>query len=167
MLGSPPFALYYLLYYRSSEATCVNDYRQNLFARKQRAFDAIPPTQVALRAHVRRAAYPAGSLWSQAITSQLRFHWEWDRCKDGWNILRALCHPLQPAARNRRSVNDKKSGVAGDAVSAVASVAQSNANACARSIWTLAFRLLIKTVCQSSQTSTNMCIFMNSMAFIF
>ena len=56
--------------------------------------------------------------------------------------------------------------MAGDAVSAVASVAQGNANACARSIWTFAFQLLIKTVCQSSRTSTKMCIFMNSLAVI-
>ena len=52
---------------RSNEATCANDARLDLFARKQRSFDVIPPTQAALKEHVKRAAYQAGCVWSQAI----------------------------------------------------------------------------------------------------
>ena len=37
-----------IMYDRSSFATEVNDAQLELFARKQRSFDSIPPTQVAL-----------------------------------------------------------------------------------------------------------------------
>ena len=49
-----------LMYDRSSGATCVNDARLDLFARKQRSYDAIPPTRAALEEHVKRATYQAG-----------------------------------------------------------------------------------------------------------
>ena len=46
-----------VMYDRSSADTSVNDSRRDLFARKQRPYDAIPPTQSALKLHSKRAAY--------------------------------------------------------------------------------------------------------------
>ena len=47
-----------LMYDRSSAASCVNEARLDHFARKQRTYDAIPPTTAALREHAKHAAYP-------------------------------------------------------------------------------------------------------------
>jgi hypothetical protein len=87
-----------VMYDRSSEATCVNDARLDLFARKQRAYDAIPPTQAALKEHVKRATYQAGCIWSQAIISQPEVHspsnWGWEKCGEGWTILWTTMPPI-------------------------------------------------------------------------
>ena len=42
-----------IMYDRSSAATSVNDARLHLFARKQRPYDAIPPTSAALKEHIK------------------------------------------------------------------------------------------------------------------
>ena len=80
-----------VMYDRSSEATCVNDARLDLFARKQSSFDAIPPTHAALKEHVKRAAYQAGWVWSQAIISQPEVQspsdFGWKKCGDRWKIV--------------------------------------------------------------------------------
>jgi hypothetical protein len=83
------------MYFRSSEATCVNDSRTCSLSSKERLI-----LSHQLRLPSSSLLYQAGCIWSRAIIKQLRFHWEYDRCKDGWNILRALCYPLQPAAGN-------------------------------------------------------------------
>ena len=49
-----------LMYDRSSAATGVDQARLHMFARKQRPYDSITPTQPALREHAKRAAYQAG-----------------------------------------------------------------------------------------------------------
>ena len=48
-----------LMYDRSSAATGVDEARLHMFARKQRPYDSIPPTQAALREHAKRPAYQA------------------------------------------------------------------------------------------------------------
>ena len=50
-----------LMFDRSSAATGVDGARLDLFARKQRPYNSIPPTQAALREHAKRVAYQAGS----------------------------------------------------------------------------------------------------------
>jgi hypothetical protein len=57
------------MYDRSSAATGVDEARLNLFARKQRSYDAIPPTSAALMEHAKRAAYQAGIIWGQATVT--------------------------------------------------------------------------------------------------
>ena len=59
-----------MMYDKSSEAAGVDDARLDLFARKQRSYEAIPPTKAALLQHVKRAAYQAGCIWSQATAFQ-------------------------------------------------------------------------------------------------
>ena len=51
-----------LMYDRSSSVASVNEARLALFARKQRSYDLIPPTQGALKEHTKRTAYEAGHI---------------------------------------------------------------------------------------------------------
>ena len=59
-----------IIYDMSSTATGVNNARLDMFARKQRPYQAIPPTRSALLQHVNRAAYQAGCVWSQSTLRQ-------------------------------------------------------------------------------------------------
>lgn len=54
------------MYDRSSTTTTVNDARLDILARKQRSYQAIPPTRASLQKHAQRAAYQAGLIWGQA-----------------------------------------------------------------------------------------------------
>lgn len=86
------------MYDRSSTATRVNDARLELFARKQRSFDSIPPTQAALLEHAKRAAYQAGVIWSQATVSQPETqspgNWGWIQEADVWKIFWSTLPPV-------------------------------------------------------------------------
>ena len=55
-----------VMMYTSSTATCINNARLDMFARKQRPYQSIPPTRSALLQHVKRAAHQAGSICSQS-----------------------------------------------------------------------------------------------------
>ena len=70
-----------LLYSKTLEAETVNEARQILFSKGNRTLENIPPTQGALQEHVKRAAYQAGHVWSQALkaTPQIPSPAEW-----GW-----------------------------------------------------------------------------------
>lgn len=57
------------MYDRSSAATGVDEARLDLFARKQRSYDAIPPTSMALKEHAKRATYQGGIIWGQVTVS--------------------------------------------------------------------------------------------------
>ena len=59
-----------IMYDRSSTATGVNNARLDMFARKQRPYQAIPPTRSALLQQVKRAAYQADCVWSQSTLRQ-------------------------------------------------------------------------------------------------
>ena len=45
---------------RSSTADGVDEARLDLFARKQKPYEAVPPTRAALIQHTKHAAYQAG-----------------------------------------------------------------------------------------------------------
>ena len=59
-----------LMYDRSSTAATVGEARLDMFDRKQRPYESIPPTRAALLQHTRRAAYQAGCVWAQATKCQ-------------------------------------------------------------------------------------------------
>lgn len=86
------------LYDRSSSQASVNEARLDLFARKQRSYDSIPPTQAALREHVKRAAYQGGVIWGQATVAApaLSSPAEWGWVKKGalWNVLWTTLPPI-------------------------------------------------------------------------
>ena len=68
------------LYDKTNTGSEVNMDRYDLFARKGRDVNNIPPTKSALLQRARRAAYPAGHCWSQAIGPQIELPWPagWD-----------------------------------------------------------------------------------------
>ena len=75
-----------ILYDRATSTFAVNEARFELFARKQRPFDAIPPTRDALLQHIKRAAYQGGHVWSQLLTCNQTLpspsNWGWVKDKD-------------------------------------------------------------------------------------
>ena len=77
-----------LMYDRSSSYKDVNEARLDLFARKQRAYDCIPPTRAALREHCKRAALQAGHIWSQSLVCRPVLpsprHWGWQQIDGAW-----------------------------------------------------------------------------------
>ena len=58
-----------VLYDRTSPLTSINEAREELFCRKNRSVDRIPPTQNALLQHVKRAVYQAG-IWTTSTLEQ-------------------------------------------------------------------------------------------------
>ena len=87
-----------IMYDRSSSAECVNDARLDLFARKQRPYEAIPPIQAALKQHVNRAAYQAGCIWGQSTVSQPETEspssWGWVKHGDVWQVVWTELPPI-------------------------------------------------------------------------
>lgn len=56
-----------LLYDKSSTLSDVNSLRKELFAKKGRSIEGIPPTSAALKQHFLRAVYQGGLVWGQSI----------------------------------------------------------------------------------------------------
>ena len=73
-----------LLYDRGSQLSSFDDARQQLFCKRSRSLDRIPPTSAALRQHILRAAYQGGHVWSQVHMAlpQLPSPSEWGWKKD-------------------------------------------------------------------------------------
>ena len=55
-----------LMYNRTSESITVNGARKQLFAQKSRTLENIPPTQAALKQHIKRSCHQA-NCWNQAL----------------------------------------------------------------------------------------------------
>lgn len=87
------------MYDRSSSASDVDEVRLDMFARKQRPYDAIPPTQAALFEHIKRAAYQAGCILGQSTMCQMEVtspsDWGWTKKENKWQIFWT---PLSPVA---------------------------------------------------------------------
>ena len=80
-----------MMYDRSNTARGVDDARLDMFARKQRPYEAIPPTRAALHQHVKLATYQAGYIWSQSLVRQPETQspadWGWTKTGDRWQIF--------------------------------------------------------------------------------
>lgn len=96
-----------LMYDRSSSYKEVNEARLDLFARKQRSYDSIPPTSAALKEHCKRAAFQAGHIWGQSLLCSPILpspsHWGWHQ-KDRtwlphWTDLPAVAKSCQELTR--------------------------------------------------------------------
>ena len=87
-----------LMYDRSSAAAGVDEARLDLFARKQRSYDSIPPTRAALKEHAKHAAYQAGIIWGQATVSNPETSsladWGWTQKGDTWHICWTTLPPI-------------------------------------------------------------------------
>ena len=79
------------MYDRSSDSQDINAVRLDMFARKQRSYDNIPPTRAALVQHTKRAAYQAGCIWSQSALRQMELEspseWGWQQQGNSWQIV--------------------------------------------------------------------------------
>ena len=87
------------MYDRSSTAKHVDEARLELFARKQKSYEAIPPTQAALLQHTKRAAFQAGCiLWSQSTVCQPETEspadWGWVQKGNMWQIYWTTLAPI-------------------------------------------------------------------------
>ncbi|KAK3910837.1 Protein dachsous [Frankliniella fusca] len=75
------------LYCSSSKCNTVNECRRDLFTKKARAPECLPPSQDALRQHCRRAAYQGGIVWGQCLQRQQRIPdpslWGWEKSANG------------------------------------------------------------------------------------
>ncbi len=86
------------MYDRSSTAETVNEARLDLFARKHRSYETIPPTKAALFQHAKRAVYQAGHVWNQALVSQpdpvSPSEWGWKKEGECWQIVWSTLPPV-------------------------------------------------------------------------
>jgi len=80
-----------LLYDRTNSLTSVDAARKQLFSRKSRTLDNIPPTKDALQQHVKRASYQAGHVWGQSLLTDpcLPSPSEW-----GWKLVNGEWKPV-------------------------------------------------------------------------
>ena len=79
-----------LLYDRTSSLLKVNEARQELFCKKSREFDSIPPTKAALEQHIRRPVLQGAHTWGQTLLCQPTLpspaDWGWQRQARGWSL---------------------------------------------------------------------------------
>ncbi|XP_078492496.1 uncharacterized protein LOC144748319 [Ciona intestinalis] len=77
-----------LLYDRVSTCSYVDDCRRELFTKKGRSIESLPPTRAALLEHVRRAAYQAGHCWGQSLVASPELpnpnNWGWQTSAEGF-----------------------------------------------------------------------------------
>ena len=77
-----------IMYDRSSTTCKVDEARFELFARKQKAYNAIPPTKAALKEHAKRAIFQAGHVWGQATVTVQQLpspsNWGWLKQNNAW-----------------------------------------------------------------------------------
>ena len=75
------------MYDKTCQAVFVNDARKELFAKKGRAIDRIPPTSSALLQHTKRAAYQAGHVWASSLDNHAQLpsplDWGWETADTG------------------------------------------------------------------------------------
>ena len=81
-----------IMYDRTSTCMKVNDARRDLFTRKGRDIEAIPPTSDALRQHAKSSTYQAGHCWGNSLVPSPPFpcpsEWGWVKVSnDMWAPL--------------------------------------------------------------------------------
>lgn len=83
-----------ILYDRTSTIVEINEARRELFTKKGRAMDALPPTKAALVQHIKRAVYQGGHCWGKALQVHLDMptpgDWGWtdpSNWKPMWTTL--------------------------------------------------------------------------------
>lgn len=78
-----------ILYDRTSDCDSLNAARKQLFTKKSRTLDNLPPTSDAFILHVKRAVYQAVHCWSHCLQKQLPLHdpalWGWCKDEDRWS----------------------------------------------------------------------------------
>ena len=76
-----------LMYSRTSDLSRVNDAKKELFAQKSRSLENIPPTQVALEQHLKRARYQC-NCWNMCLSPDPQLpdpsDWGWTKVSTEW-----------------------------------------------------------------------------------
>ena len=76
-----------LLYDRTSDIMNVNDARKQLFTQKTRSLENLPPSQEALKQHIKRACFQS-NCWNKALLSNQVLpspvDWGWKLGATGW-----------------------------------------------------------------------------------
>lgn len=92
-----------LMYGRSSTAATVDEARLDMFARKQRSYEAIPPTRAALLQHTRHAAFQAGCVWAQATQCQPEVEspadWGCQKVGEDWHVFWTANSPIAKSCK--------------------------------------------------------------------
>lgn len=77
-----------LMYDKSTKCRNVNAARRELFTKRGRTIDAIPPTHAALKQHVKRAVFQAGHVWGNSLKKiqelPCRSNWGWTKSSGSW-----------------------------------------------------------------------------------
>ena len=83
-----------LLYGRTSSMVNIDEARQELFTKKGRPMDAIPPTKAAVVQHIKRAVYQEGHCWGKMLQTTMCMpsaeDWGWvdpQQWKPLWTVL--------------------------------------------------------------------------------
>ncbi len=100
-----------LMYDRTSESMEVNDARKQLFSQKSRTLDNIPPTEAALKQHIKRTCYQA-NCWNQALVTDPDMPepsgWGWTKETTGWQPLWTTLPEASKSCRELISCRCKK-----------------------------------------------------------
>ncbi len=83
-----------LLYDRTSNIVNIDEARRELFTKKGRAMDTLPPTKAALVQHIQRSVYQGGHCWGKMLQVRLDMptpgNWGWvdpNNWKPLWTTL--------------------------------------------------------------------------------
>lgn len=77
-----------IMYDRSSSTDRVDEARFDLFARRQKPYNSIPPSRAALVQHVKRSVLQAGHTWGQSLNREMQLpspeSWGWHKEETVW-----------------------------------------------------------------------------------
>ena len=92
-----------LLYDRTSSETSVDEARKDMYCRKNRQIDNIPPTADALYHNTMRCTFIAGYVWGQSLVYTpvlpCPSQWGWKREDDCWEPHWTSLPPVSKACR--------------------------------------------------------------------
>ena len=102
-----------LLYDRTSEQVSINFARKELFTKKGRQIESIPPIKAALYQHIKRAVFQAGHIWAQAVIPQPEIpspaDWGWTLSETGkWDVCWTTLPEASSACRELLKCGCKK-----------------------------------------------------------
>ena len=76
-----------LMYDRTSDLTDINEARKQLFTRKSRSLESLPPTLAALEQHTKRVSYQS-NCWNKSLIPDPNLpspaDWGWKKDQTGW-----------------------------------------------------------------------------------
>lgn len=73
-----------LLYFWAIELSNINEANQQVFFRKSKSLESIPPTEAASKQHTLKAAFQGVYVLSQSLEKDSAFEWEWDAACSRW-----------------------------------------------------------------------------------